>query len=195
MGSFVDSYYSVHKFQAAYAGIISNITDRNQWPEVDKGFKLHSPCQKKREAGRLRKNRIKPVREIGDKATRQVRCPNYKEYGHRAGSWKCSLTRTKKRCLLCSFMSSVNLYSFAILKSYHIICRKRTNKTNVKVGRKKAKKAIGGDEAIGTPRIRGALAREATAKGKREAAVELKAAAAREAAARVKGPCVVLVIE
>jgi hypothetical protein len=30
IGSFVDSYYSVHKFQAAYVGIIPNITDRNQ---------------------------------------------------------------------------------------------------------------------------------------------------------------------
>ena len=140
----------------------------------------------------MRKNRIKPTREIGGKATRQVRCPNCQEYGHRAGSWKCSLTGTKKRCLLCSFMSSVNLYSFAILKSYHIICRKRTNKTNVKVGRKKAKKATGGDEAMGTLRTRGALAREAAEKAKREAAAaaELKAAAA-----RVKGPCVVLVIE
>ena len=78
MGSFVDSYYSVHKFQAAYAGIIPDITNRNQWPEVDKGFKLHPQCQKKREVGRLRKNRIKPVRETGGKVTRQVRCHNCK---------------------------------------------------------------------------------------------------------------------
>ena len=41
MGSFVDNYYSVAKFQAAYAGIIPSITDRTQWPEVDKGFILH----------------------------------------------------------------------------------------------------------------------------------------------------------
>ena len=49
-----------------------------------------------------------------------------------------------------------------------------------------------GDEAMGTLRTRGALAREAAEKAKREAAAaaELKAAAA-----RVKGPCVVLVIE
>ena len=97
MGSFVDSYYSVHKFQAAYAGIISNITDRNQWPEVDKAFKLYPPAQKKKESGRLRKNRIKSARETGGKATRQVKCPNCNEYGHRGGSWKCSLTGTKKR--------------------------------------------------------------------------------------------------
>ena len=29
MGQFVDQYYSVQKFQAAYDGIIPNITDRN----------------------------------------------------------------------------------------------------------------------------------------------------------------------
>ena len=97
MGSFVHQYYSVEKFQAAYTGIIPNITDRNQWPEVDKAFKLYPPAQKKKESGRLRKNRIKSARETGGKATRQVMCPNCKEYGHRGGSWKCSLTGTKKR--------------------------------------------------------------------------------------------------
>jgi DNA-binding protein H-NS len=50
------------------------------------------------------------------------------------------------------------------------------------VGRKKAK-ASGGDELLLTPRTRGALAREATSKAKREALeLEMKAAAAREAA-------------
>jgi hypothetical protein len=67
---------------------------------VDKGFKVHPPDQKKGQAGRLRKNEIKSARKIGGKATRQVKCPNCKEYGHRGGSWKCSLTGTKKRCLL-----------------------------------------------------------------------------------------------
>jgi hypothetical protein len=40
MGSFVDKCYSVAKFQAAYAKIIPSITDRNQWPEVNKGYKV-----------------------------------------------------------------------------------------------------------------------------------------------------------
>ena len=83
IAKFVDQYYSVQRFQAAYEGIIPNITDRNQWPKVDKGFKLHPPCQKKREVGRLRKNRIKSAKETCGKATRQVRCPNCSEYGHR----------------------------------------------------------------------------------------------------------------
>jgi len=103
MGSFVDNYYSVAKFQAAYAGIIPSITDRNQWPEVDKGFTLHPPIQKKKEPGRMRKNRIKPASERSGKATRQVRCPNCLEYGHRATSWKCHLTGTKKRCITTLF--------------------------------------------------------------------------------------------
>jgi hypothetical protein len=110
MGSFVDNYYSVAKFQAAYAGIIPSITDRNQWPEDNKGFKVHPPVQKKREPGRLRKNRIKPARE-GGKATRQVRCPNCKEYGHRASSWKCPHTGTKKRWASHIYA----LYSFFII--------------------------------------------------------------------------------
>jgi hypothetical protein len=115
MGSFVDNYYSVAKFQAAYAGIIPSITDRNQWPEDNKGFKVHPPVQKKREPGRLRKNRIKPARE-GGKATRQVRCPNCKEYGHRASSWKCPHTGTKKRWAfshLCSIFIFYNILTHA----------------------------------------------------------------------------------
>jgi hypothetical protein len=111
MGSFVDNYYSMAKFQATYAGIIPSITDRNQWPEVDKGYKIHPPVQKPREPGRLRKNSIKPARETGSKATRQVRCPNCKEYGHRASSWKCFLTGTKKRGFL-TIIFQVHLYIF-----------------------------------------------------------------------------------
>ncbi|RLM75038.1 hypothetical protein C2845_PM15G01210 [Panicum miliaceum] len=140
MGSFVDNYYSLAKFQAAYAGIIPSIVDRNQWPEVDKGFTLHPPIQKKKEPGRLRKNRIKPARETGGKATRQVRCPNCREYGHRASSWKCYLTGTKKR--------------------------KRTKKKPTKVGRKKKAKTTAAAAEQTTPRTRGALAREAAAKAK-----------------------------
>jgi len=115
MGSFVDNYYSVAKFQAAYAGIIPSITDRNQWPEVAKGYKVHPPLQKKKEPGRLRKNRMKPARETGSKATRQVRCPNCKEYGHRASSWKCPHTGTKKRCLL----TVIYLFLFFFVNDNH----------------------------------------------------------------------------
>ena len=72
IGKFVDQYYSVQKFQAAYDGIIPNIIDRTQWPEVDKGFKLYPPCQKKRACGRLRKNRIKPAKQTGGKCWQSI---------------------------------------------------------------------------------------------------------------------------
>ena len=52
MDMYVHNYYSVEKFQAAYRGIIPNITDRGQWLEVDKGFKLFPPNIKKRDPGR-----------------------------------------------------------------------------------------------------------------------------------------------
>jgi len=59
---------------------------------------------------------------------------------------------------------------------------KRTKKSNVQVGRKKANKGAAGDEAV-TPRTRRALAREAAAKARRDVEeAELKAAAARQAA-------------
>ena len=47
MEQYVHPYYSVQKLQAAYHGIIPMITDRDQWPEVDKGFKLWPPTSKK----------------------------------------------------------------------------------------------------------------------------------------------------
>ena len=185
MGSFVDSYYSVAKFQAAYAEIIPSITDRSQWPEVDKGFTLQPPVQKKREPGRLRKNRIKPARETGGKATRQVRCPNCREYGHRASSWKCALNGTKKRCQT-TLIFKVSIHHFLLCNHlpFHIFCRKRSKKKPAKPGRKKkANPTATAAAEQPTPRTRGALATEAAAKAKRDAEeAELKAAAARQAA-------------
>jgi len=43
MEQYIDMAFSVEKFKAAYAGVIPNITDRNQCPQVDKGFKLQPP--------------------------------------------------------------------------------------------------------------------------------------------------------
>ncbi|XP_066316053.1 uncharacterized protein [Miscanthus floridulus] len=37
MEQYIDMAFSVEKFKATYAGVIPNITDRNQWPQVDKG--------------------------------------------------------------------------------------------------------------------------------------------------------------
>ncbi|WVZ88004.1 hypothetical protein U9M48_034566, partial [Paspalum notatum var. saurae] len=97
MEMYVDMAYSVEKFRAAYAGVIPNITDRNQWPVVDKGFKLLPPHAKPRGLGRQRKNRIPSFLERSGKATRQVKCPGCGELGHRRGSWRCPLTGPKKR--------------------------------------------------------------------------------------------------
>jgi len=95
--NFMDGYYSVERFRAAYQGIVTNITDRNQWPQVEKDFHLHPPVGKKRGPGRQKKLRIKGAAERSGKATRQVKCPGCGESGHRQGSWRCHLTGTKKR--------------------------------------------------------------------------------------------------
>jgi len=69
MDKFVDRYYLVEKFQAAYEGIVPNIIDKNQWPEVDKGFHLHPPVGQNRGPDRQKKLRTKPVAEGSGKAT------------------------------------------------------------------------------------------------------------------------------
>jgi hypothetical protein len=43
--TYVDDYYFVEKFKAAYAGRISSIRDKSQWINVDLGFKVHPPLQ------------------------------------------------------------------------------------------------------------------------------------------------------
>ncbi|XP_052155403.1 uncharacterized protein LOC127773379 [Oryza glaberrima] len=131
------------EFQAAYESVIPNITDKKQWPKVDKGFKLLPPVPKKRGVGRQRKNRIPSALEKGKgKAARQVQCPDCQRFGHRKGSVRCELTGTRKR--------------------------KKNNKTKTNVGRKKAKGAIDAQAAAvdvqaNTPRTRAVAAKEATA--------------------------------
>lgn len=97
MEKYVHVAYSVHKFQAAYAGLIPVITDKSQWPKVKKGFKLEPPISKPRGLGRYRKSRMKSSLETGAKATRQVTCKACGELGHRSTSWRCPLSGTKKR--------------------------------------------------------------------------------------------------
>lgn len=98
MEKYVDMAYSVQKLQRAYQGVIPHITDKNQWPQVDKGFKLLPPLCKKRGVGRQRKNRIPSCLEKGKgKLKRQVKCKKCGELGHRQASAKCRLNGTKKR--------------------------------------------------------------------------------------------------
>jgi hypothetical protein len=49
MSKYVHEYYSVKKLKAAYARQIPNITDKGQWPVVDKGYKVFPPLAKKKE--------------------------------------------------------------------------------------------------------------------------------------------------
>ena len=78
--------YSVKKFKTTYREIIPSITNRGQWPEVDKGFKLFPPNIKKRDPGRQKKKRHLAPSERSGKATRRIKCPGCGEYGHRSGS-------------------------------------------------------------------------------------------------------------
>lgn len=61
MEPFVHMAYSVQRFNEAYAKVI-HITDRNQWPQINKGFKLLPPVAKnKKGLGRLRKKEDKTL--------------------------------------------------------------------------------------------------------------------------------------
>lgn len=78
LADYVDNYYSVAKFRAAYAGHVEPIPDKTQWPKVDLGFKLWSPILK-RAAGRPWTRRIRGVEEGGSAATKRKRCG---QFGH-----------------------------------------------------------------------------------------------------------------
>ena len=77
---YIDDYYSVDKFKKAYEHVISPMTDRNQWPDVDLGFKLWPP-RFKRAAGRPRSRRIKGSEE-GGKQKSQRQCKRCRGFGH-----------------------------------------------------------------------------------------------------------------
>ena len=66
MDKYVHEYYSIKKLQTTYAGEIPNITDKQQWPAVDQGFKVYPP----KGPGRQKKNRILSCLERTGKETR-----------------------------------------------------------------------------------------------------------------------------
>jgi hypothetical protein len=77
---FVHEYYSVARFKAAYADRVPPMPDRADWPEVELGYKLHPPLQK-RAAGRPRVVRIRgSMEERANK--RKVKCRRCKGFGH-----------------------------------------------------------------------------------------------------------------
>jgi hypothetical protein len=63
---FVDDYYSVDRFRAAYSREIEPMTDKTQWPEVELPFGVGAPLPKG-EVGRRRKLRMKGCLEGGHK--------------------------------------------------------------------------------------------------------------------------------
>lgn len=102
---FVDDYYSLDKFKAAYRGLIQPMPDKSQWPKIDLGFILGAPLGK-RSVGRQRKLRIKSCLEgsgSGKKKKPMIRgpvtCQRCGEKGHRQASYKCPLNGTKKGIL------------------------------------------------------------------------------------------------
>jgi hypothetical protein len=80
MQNFVDMYYSVDKFRAAYAQIIPAMPDKTQWPESDHGFFMHPPLLKAT-AGRPKTERYKGTSEKKRKSGKHL-CPICKDYGH-----------------------------------------------------------------------------------------------------------------
>lgn len=81
MENYIDDCYSVHKFQKAYENCVGPMTDRQQWPKVDPGFKLWPPILK-RAAGRPRVRRYKGWEEGGGNSRRTVTCKRCHQKGH-----------------------------------------------------------------------------------------------------------------
>ncbi|CAO2192305.1 unnamed protein product, partial [Urochloa humidicola] len=78
---FVDEYYSVEKFKAAYSSSVCPMTDKSEWEKVDMGFKLWPPLLKKA-AGRPRIRRIVGVEEGGSSSKGRRACKRCGQLGH-----------------------------------------------------------------------------------------------------------------
>jgi hypothetical protein len=77
---YVDLYYSIDKFRAAYAQLIPAMPDKTQWPKSDHGFFMHPPLLKAT-AGRPKTERYKGCSEKKRKNGKHL-CPICKEKGH-----------------------------------------------------------------------------------------------------------------
>ncbi|KAM0886917.1 hypothetical protein ACQ4PT_029382 [Festuca glaucescens] len=102
---YVDNYFSLDMFRAAYAGEIEPLTDRSQWPHVDMDFDMQAPIDNPRGSGRPRKLRFKGFLEGGDGGRKkkkepkrlgsQNRCKRCDELGHMQST--CPLNGPKPR--------------------------------------------------------------------------------------------------
>ena len=78
--NYVDSYYSIDKFRAAYGQLIPAICDKTQWPKSNHGFFMHPPLLKA-VVDRPQTERHKGCSEKKRKSGQHL-CPICKEYGH-----------------------------------------------------------------------------------------------------------------
>jgi hypothetical protein len=78
---YVDPYYSVQKFKAAYASPVPPMPSKEEWEKVDLDFKLLPPLCK-RAAGRPRNRRLVGVEEGGSGIRGKRRCKRCGGYGH-----------------------------------------------------------------------------------------------------------------
>jgi hypothetical protein len=81
---YVDRYYSVEKFRAAYEQLIPAMPDKAQWPKSDHGFFMHAPLLKST-AGKRQEQRFKGCTKAGSSTRKKGshQCPNCKDYDHR----------------------------------------------------------------------------------------------------------------
>ena len=78
---FVDHYYSVEMFKAAYATTMPPMPGKEEWEKVEINFKLLPPkCN--RAAGRPRKRRMVGVEEGGSTSKGKRRCKRCGGLGH-----------------------------------------------------------------------------------------------------------------
>lgn len=98
MENYVNEYYSVSRFRAAYAGVIEPLTDKSQWPHVDTDFVLRGPLPtgKKKGAGRTRKQRMKSWWEGGSRKRSLNKCKRCGEIGHREAGYPRNGTKKRK---------------------------------------------------------------------------------------------------
>ena len=78
---FVDHYYSIEMFKAAYVTVVPPMPGKEEWEKVEIGFKLLPPkCN--RAAGRPRKRRMVGVEEGGSTSKGKRRCKRCGGLGH-----------------------------------------------------------------------------------------------------------------
>lgn len=93
---FVDSWYSIQRYKAAYGNGIKPITDIEQWPELN--FPEIQPPKLKRGVGRPSRNRRRgDEEERKGRRSKTVVCSVCKEAGHNKKNCKGGLTTKQKK--------------------------------------------------------------------------------------------------